>query len=166
MAKKNYKTSRQKHITRLNLISRHENFCAQIRAQVIEDELSEEEAEEHIAAYRLKLLAGLEASFDLNEETDVEHAYEVILFDALNDDVRRKFGYGKAMDRYEETIQNYNNEMGDNVLSFNRNETESVLHNLGRIYFIRQVGVHLGLEKNDIDKIVQNLINKYFRAEK
>jgi len=156
----------KKHINQINLIRQYEKQCNQLRAQVKDGDLDEETAEDLIEANREKLLAGLEASFDLSEEIDIERVYENILFGLLTDEVRRMFGYGKAMNRYEETIQHYNTEIGENVLQFDRKEAERTLYNIGRIYFIRQIGVQLGLTVSDVDRIANNMIDRYFKPEK
>lgn len=148
----------------LRLIEKHECLCDQINKEITNKEIHPEEAELRIIKLRKDLLTALELYLNTLEEHDFETIYENALFSHLIDQLKRSFGFNKAMDKYEQVIQKYNEILGDQIITFERSETEDLIYRLNKIYLTRSLCDISGLTVEG-DQIVNNLINKYFRPQ-
>ncbi len=142
----------------LRLIEKHEYLCDKINKEVENKEIHPEEAELKIIKLRKDLLTALELYLNTLEEHDFEAIYENALFSHFMDQIKRFFGFSKAIDKYEQIIQKYNEILGDEVFKLERSDIEDLIYKLNKIYLTRSLCDISGLTAEG-DQIINNLIS-------
>jgi hypothetical protein len=156
---------------RLSVISQFENRLKHLlndfSVEVAEMSAEERESaaailEEQMDSMRQELHDALANSFsDDNITDDNAKAYEEILFSAVNDRLQRYMGYYNALTRITQYISDFNNQVGDQALTFKSKDVTDVLEKIDEVYVIRHICSCL-LEKADADRIVNHVIDREF----
>jgi hypothetical protein len=119
--------------------------------------------EEQMDSMRQELHDALANSF--SEETgnpdNNAKAYEELLFSAVEDRLQRYMGYYQALTRITQYISDFNNQVGDQALTFKSKDVTDILEKIDEVYVIRHVCTCL-LEKADADRIVNHVIDREF----
>ena len=124
-------------------------------------ELVDEEREN----LRLDLARRLQNLFSSSKSGDqfFSRLYEEAIYLLLMDRITRYFGYYQGISRAVEEIQQRNAELGDpNAMTVEFSSFQRLLMGMDEVHFIRTLGVSLGLDPDDLEKIVSYTIDKEF----
>jgi len=139
------------------LLEKYDSICKQIKEEF---KNNEEEVEIKLGEEKRSLLVHLDPLLYQSQD-NIEKVYEAILYDALYDQLKRAFGYYKAIDRYKKNIQEFNDGLGNQALSFEEDKLK-ILEHIDDLYFARLIATGLGIMPEDVDKIVGCLIERFF----
>lgn len=125
--------------------------------------------DEERALLRADLLRRLQNVFSETNHSGqlTSRTYEEAIYLLLMDRITRYVGYYQGLSRASEEMARRNSDLGDpGAMSIDFNGFQRLIMGMDEVHFVRNLGVSLGVDSEDLKKIVNYTIAKEFAPRK
>ena len=162
--------------TRFKIINSIKSYENQLLTLVDGDELTDEGnhhipelLEEQREDLRLSFYEEIRGLFMLSPTKGrlPARVYHEAVFLLISDRLNRNSGYYQALVDAREDVRKRNLDIGDSdALSLDMNSIQKLLSSLDEVDFVRNLGLSMGMEPDDLNKIVDFTIRREFASSK
>lgn len=149
-----------------NLAQAYENKIKSLFQDKLDNTITQETYEEVLEEIRRDFLAKIT---EINRNFDIttpEVKFKHIMSKAILDQIKRGFGYYEALIEVKPIINQYNNQLGENILMNTAKPTFESIEKLEKINLIHNVVTAMELPNQYAERIVNLVIDKEFGYRK